>query len=167
MYTQTILAVTIAIAIIVYLIWKVSEEHHLAEAFKASMLERDDLLLTQRVEAERVLSAEKAMSYRRGKDLEEERIRNQSMRQELNNYITIVKERTQLSSVKFTALMPDGVWKRTEFKLGEGPCGLTVISLQFEEKPDRYILTQRCEGGERKEFTYFREEVRGRIERTF
>lgn len=69
-----------------------------------------------------------------------------------------------ITSIKFTAHIPDAGWKRTEFKLGIGSCGKEVQALQWVEQADRYLLTQTCTDGERKEFTYYKKDVAGRIE---
>lgn len=72
--------------------------------------------------------------------------------------------RKKLAGIKFTAIVPERGLVRTEFKLGLGSCGLVVDALGWKEEDDRYILTQWCAGGERKEFTYFKNDIRGRIE---
>ncbi|QEP53481.1 hypothetical protein LPST144_orf00006 [Salmonella phage LPST144] len=71
---------------------------------------------------------------------------------------------SDITSIKFTAHVPDAGWKRTEFKLGLGSCGKEVTCLHWKELEDRYELTQTCTDGERKEFTYYRKDVAGRIE---
>ncbi len=71
---------------------------------------------------------------------------------------------SDITAIKFTAHIPDAGWKRTEFKLGIGSCGKEVTALHGEEKDDRYELTQTCTDGERKEFTYYKKDVAGRIE---
>ncbi|CAK6596284.1 unknown function [Klebsiella phage vB_Kpn_K12P1.1] len=76
-------------------------------------------------------------------------------------------ERAKLCGIKFTANIPLTGWTKTEFKLGVGPCGKEVISIQLIEKPDHYIVTQWCTDGERKEFEYKKEDVAGRIERAY
>lgn len=69
-----------------------------------------------------------------------------------------------ITAIKFTAHVPNTGWARTEFKLGIGPCGKEVTALHWLEKDDRYELTQACTDGERKEFTYYKKDVAGRIE---
>lgn len=76
-------------------------------------------------------------------------------------------ERAKLCGIKFTANIPLTGWTKTEFKLGVGPCGKEVTSIQLTEKPDHYIVTQWCTDGERKEFEYKKEDVAGRIERAY
>lgn len=76
-------------------------------------------------------------------------------------------ERAKLCGIKFTANIPLAGWTKTEFKLGVGPCGKEVISVQLVEKPDHYVVTQWCSDGERKEFEYKKEDVAGRIERAY
>lgn len=71
---------------------------------------------------------------------------------------------SDLSAVRFTAVLPNGYPSKTEFKLGLGPCGLVVKSLRWTEQEDRYVIEQLCTNGERKSFTYFKEDVKGRIE---
>lgn len=71
---------------------------------------------------------------------------------------------SDITSIKFTAHIPDTGWRRTEFKLGIGSCGKEVTSLHWKELDDRYELTQTCTDGERKEFTYYKKDVAGRIE---
>lgn len=71
---------------------------------------------------------------------------------------------SDITSIKFTAHIPDAGWKRTEFKLGIGSCGKEVTCLHWKEQSDRYLLTQTCTDGERKEFTYYKKDVAGRIE---
>ena len=76
-------------------------------------------------------------------------------------------ERAKLCGIKFTANIPLTGWTKTEFKLGVGPSGKEVTSIQLTEKPDLYIVTQWCTDGERKEFEYKKEDVAGRIERAY
>ena len=76
-------------------------------------------------------------------------------------------DRQALNGVKFTANVPHLGWTKTEFKLGLGPCGKEVTAIQLVEKDDRYVLTQWCSDGERKEFEYKKEDVSGRIERSY
>lgn len=71
---------------------------------------------------------------------------------------------SDLMHVKFTAMLPGGAPTKTVFKLGLGPCGLFVKSLRWTELEDRYLIDQLCTNGERKQFTYFKTEVVGRIE---
>lgn len=74
---------------------------------------------------------------------------------------------SDILSVKFTANIPQKGWTKTEFKLGVGSCGKEVTALHWTEKADRYELRQTCSDGERKEFTYFKEDVAGRIEMAY
>lgn len=74
---------------------------------------------------------------------------------------------SDLIGIKFNALHPTTGVTKTHFKLGEGPCGKTVSALTFTEESDRYILTQFCDDGSRKSFTYLKSEMVGRIEREF
>lgn len=74
---------------------------------------------------------------------------------------------SDLVGIKFTAHVPDKGWTRTEFKLGVGPCGKDVEALSWVEREDRYELVQTCTDGERKEFTYYKKDVSGRIERAY
>lgn len=71
---------------------------------------------------------------------------------------------SDITAIKFTAHVPNVGWNRAEFKLGIGPCGKEVTALHWAEKDDRYELTQTCTDGERKEFTYYKKDVAGRIE---
>ena len=48
------------------------------------------------------------------------------------------------------------------FRRGLGPCGKTVTDLGGYWSDDRFIIFQRC-GTEKKEFTYLREQISGRI----
>lgn len=74
---------------------------------------------------------------------------------------------SDILSIKFTANIPQKGWTKTEFKLGVGSCGKEVTALHWTEKDDRYDLRQTCADGERKEFTYFKEDVAGRIEMAY
>lgn len=107
-------------------------------------------------------------------DLRGEKQQREDAESELNHYMADVKrltemvhQRTKLCGIKFTANIPLTGWTKTEFKLGVGPCGKEVISIQLIEKPDHYIVTQWCTDGERKEFEYKKEDVAGRIERAY
>ena len=91
--------------------------------------------------------------------LARERAENREIRRELAK-----TKRSPLVSITFTARIPTDGWKKTEFKRGVGSCGKTVSALFFTESDDRYVITQRCSDGERKEFTYFKTDVDGRIE---
>lgn len=71
---------------------------------------------------------------------------------------------TKLVSIRFMAHVPHEGWRKTEFKHGVGPCGLTVCGLHWEEVNNEYILTQTCTNGERKVFHYSKTEIAGRIE---
>ncbi|MGL5588267.1 MAG: hypothetical protein ACRDDI_09445, partial [Aeromonas veronii] len=52
-------------------------------------------------------------------------------------------KQSALTSIKFHARVPTySGFQKTEFKLGLGPCGLTVESLHCEEQADKFILTQ-------------------------
>lgn len=97
-----------------------------------------------------------------------ERLRTEAVeyRKELKEAKKIIREYTHsdITSIKFTAHIPDDGWKRTEFKLGIGSCGEQVTCLHWVEHDDRYLLTQTCTDGERKEFTYYKKDVAGRIE---
>lgn len=97
-----------------------------------------------------------------------ERLRAEAVeyRKELKEAKSTIREYTHsdITSIKFTAHIPDAGWKRTEFKLGIGSCGKEVTALHWKELDDRYLLTQTCTDGERKEFTYYKKDVAGRIE---
>lgn len=97
-----------------------------------------------------------------------ERLRTEAVeyRKELKEAKEIIHEYTHsdITSIKFTAHTPNDGWKRTEFKLGLGSCGKQVTCLHWVEQADRYLLTQTYTDGERKEFTYYKEDVAGRIE---
>lgn len=97
-----------------------------------------------------------------------ERLRTEAVeyRKELKEAKKTISEYTHsdITSIKFTAHIPDAGWKRTEFKLGIGSCGKEVTALHWKEMYDRYLLTQTCTDGERKEFTYYKKDVAGRIE---
>ncbi len=59
----------------------------------------------------------------------------------------------------------DGV---ADFLLGIGPCGLEVVAIYsgWNEGGKNFYVTQKCSNGERKTFTYRREDITGRIEET-
>ena len=78
-----------------------------------------------------------------------------------------LRERQAIQAIKFTANVPHIGWTKTEFKLGVGPCGKEVATLEFQELNDRYVITQRCTDGERKTFEYFKVDVSGRIEKAY
>lgn len=80
---------------------------------------------------------------------------------DLKNDLLMVSD---LIHVKFTARLPSGNLEKTLFKLGLGPCGLHVKSLKWTEQEDRYLIDQLCTNGERKQFTYYKSDVVGRIE---
>lgn len=92
-------------------------------------------------------------------DLRASRKLNKELQKVIDGYVF-----SDITSIKFTAHVPDAGWKRTEFKLGIGSCGKEVTALHWIEKDDRYELTQTCTDGERKEFTYYKKDVAGRIE---
>lgn len=92
-------------------------------------------------------------------DLRASRSLNREQEKVIDGYIF-----SDITSIKFTAHIPDTGWRRTEFKLGIGSCGKEVTSLHWKELDDRYELTQTCTDGERKEFTYYKKDVAGRIE---
>lgn len=73
--------------------------------------------------------------------------------------------RQKLKAIKFTANVPLCGWSKTEFKLGVGPCGLTVDHLKWVELDDHYVLTQYHSDGSRKEFEYLKDDIKGRIEK--
>lgn len=102
--------------------------------------------------------------------------RTADLRADLKEYRALVKKKqaiiggyvfSDVIAIKFTAHIPNTGWHRTEFKLGIGPCGKEVTALHWKEKDDRYELTQTCTDGERKEFTYYKKDVEGRIEITY
>lgn len=100
----------------------------------------------------------------RAKRLSEERYLLRSALDEANGRL---RERKALHGIKFTANVPHIGWTKTEFKLGVGPCGKEVDTLEFTELDDRYVITQRCTDGERKTFEYFKADVSGRIEKAY
>ncbi len=55
-----------------------------------------------------------------------------------------------------------------DFRLGEGPCGLTVTQIYcgWTEGGKNFYVKQKCSNGESKTFTYRREDITGRIEET-
>ncbi len=78
-----------------------------------------------------------------------------------------LRERSSIKAIKFVANVPHKGWTSTEFKLGLGTCGLEVVSLQWQELSDRYVLTQWHNDKTRKTFEYRKEDVKGRIEKHF
>lgn len=88
----------------------------------------------------------------------------ESLIRELNQKL---RERSSIKAVKFVANVPHKGWTSTEFKLGVGPCGLEVVSLQWSEMSDRYVLTQWHSDKTRKTFEYMKEDVKGRIEKHY
>lgn len=95
-------------------------------------------------------------------DLREARKEAREARNKLADYIL-----SDITSIKFTANIPQKGWTKTEFKLGVGSCGKDVTALIWKELTDRYEIRQVCSDGERKEFTYFKEDVAGRIEMAY
>lgn len=95
-------------------------------------------------------------------DLREARKDSRDAKNMLSDYLL-----SDILSIKFTANIPQKGWTKTEFKLGVGSCGKEVTALHWTEKDDRYELRQTCSDGERKEFTYFKEDVAGRIEMAY
>lgn len=89
------------------------------------------------------------------------------LREDLKELRVLLRDRRALTSIKFTANVPHLGWTKTEFSLGEGPCGKTVESLEFTEQVDRYVITQRCTDGERKTFEYMKGDISGRIEKAY
>ncbi|QGF19808.1 hypothetical protein MA1A_gp25 [Pectobacterium phage MA1A] len=69
----------------------------------------------------------------------------------------------KLSSVKFIANVPQIGYKTAFFQLDLGSCGKVVTYLNWEERIDRYVLTQITADGERKNFIYYKADVAGRI----
>ena len=85
---------------------------------------------------------------------------------DLNAVRELEHKRSKLVGIKFFAKVPNVEGHvKTEFKLGIGPCGKVVTQLHLEEREDHFMLTQWCEGGERKEFKYLKSDIAGRIER--
>ena len=71
-----------------------------------------------------------------------------------------------LTAIKFHCRVPSfSGHQKTEFKLGLGPCGLTVEKLLFSEDGEKLTITQICTNGERKTFDYYKTEIAGRIEK--
>ena len=54
-----------------------------------------------------------------------------------------------------------------DFKLGLGPCGKVVLSLEIDYADYGAIVVQVCEDGEMKRFVYPWFQITGRIEETF
>lgn len=105
------------------------------------------------------------LTEKREREYAEEDVKN--LQRDLKELRDKMGERSKLCGIKFTANIPLTGWTKTEFKLGVGPCGKEVTSIQLIEKPDHYIVTQWCTDGERKEFEYKKEDVAGRIERAY
>lgn len=78
-----------------------------------------------------------------------------------------LSKRSQLESLKFTAMIPLTGLKQTTFSLGLGSCGKHVIALAFEETHDWYIITQWCDDDTKKTFEYRKEDISGRIEKGY
>ena len=95
-------------------------------------------------------------------DLREARKERRDAINKLSDYLL-----SDITSIKFTANIPTKGWTKTEFKLGVGSCGKEVTALHWAEKEDRYELRQTCSDGERKEFTYMKEDIAGRIETSY
>lgn len=90
---------------------------------------------------------------------------NEELRENLKKLSDELGLRHKLKAIKFTANVPLNGWTKTEFKLGVGPCGLTVDRLKWVELDDRYILTQYHSDGSRKEFEYLKDDIKGHIEK--
>lgn len=105
------------------------------------------------------------LTEKREREYAEEDVKN--LQRDLKELRDKMGGRSKLCGIKFTANIPLTGWTKTEFKLGVGPCGKEVTSIQLIEKPDHYIVTQWCTDGGRKEFEYKKEDVAGRIERAY
>lgn len=135
--------------------------------------------LKKRLESEKLDSNAKTRMYRESQD-KVVRLRHEvgNMTSEVRTLRDAVREantglraaneqlgkRQKLQAIKFTADVPMVGWTKTHFKHGEGPCGLIVDGLEWNEKDDRYVLVQHHTDGTRKEFSYMKDDVRGRVE---
>lgn len=70
-----------------------------------------------------------------------------------------------IAHVLLYARLPDGGIHKTDFRLGEGPCGKTVVWLQWNDSKDNdtYCLTQYHSDGSHKKFLFRKYDVHGRI----
>uniref|UniRef100_A0AAU6SH72 Uncharacterized protein n=1 Tax=Escherichia phage RCF TaxID=3141436 RepID=A0AAU6SH72_9CAUD len=74
----------------------------------------------------------------------------------------------RLTSVKFYAWMPGSDdLRKTEFKLGLGPCGKVVTKLECYSTSSGMVIFQTTEDNETKSFYYPEGSTCGRIERTY
>lgn len=164
--------ISIALIIVLIVLFTAALRAHWSSELKLSEVvkERDSLREGQQG-LRKELDSERYTANNRFSRLEHQHqcLKNdyKSLSVERDELASKLRERHHLAAVKFTANVPHLGWTKTEFKLGLGPCGLHVDSLQLEEKPDRFVLTQRCTNGERKEFTYMKEDISGRIERAY
>lgn len=135
--------------------------------------------LKKRLESEKLDSSAKTRMYRESQD-KVVRLRHEvgSLTSDVRTLRDAVRDantglraaneqlgkRQKLQAIKFTADVPMVGWTKTHFKHGEGPCGLIVDGLEWNEKDDRYVLVQHHTDGTRKEFSYMKDDVRGRVE---
>lgn len=176
-FVVTILLIIITTLLIVSLRNAVRDEERLDLAFQEAnsafnnesckvlrLVERADSLNRQVRYLEAALEEEKQKVRDMNELRSHQRDRMKFLRKSLNEAQNELLMVSDLIHVKFTAVLPDGSHAKTLFKLGLGPCGLHVKSLKWTELEDRYLIDQLCTNGERKQFTYFKSEVVGRIE---
>lgn len=169
----TVYPIIITVLLVAFVaLFIVATRNHLKEIdrLELRLKEARETLGTQGYENRKLTQAhnELKVEYRvKLKDCDSLRETVERLREDLKELHKQLRDRRALTSIKFTANVPHLGWTKTEFSLGEGPCGKTVESLEFTEQVDRYVITQRCTDGERKTFEYMKGDVSGRIEKAY
>lgn len=80
--------------------------------------------------------------------------------------LKVQRKDLMLTSIRFTARLPDGFKRDTEFKLGLGPCGKVVEELQVWRKDGEMHIKQWHDDCTYKLFIYKEQDILGRIVET-
>lgn len=148
----------IALAGITRLVQLFNRKYHEASDFKAKAESLDtQLRLLQRRKNEDDTALNRQLS-----SLTNE---NRHMRNALQRHFD-----SGIASIKFYVRHPFHMsqYKETEFKLGLGPCGKVATAINVMVDDDqRLVIEQVTEDGERKAFYYRKDDIKGRIVKTF
>ncbi|MGL4251614.1 MAG: hypothetical protein ACRCR1_13475 [Aeromonas sp.] len=167
MFTPTVLVLIAIISVLLVLNGKLHLDLRITRDEAARWKQRGDTLNKELIEKHQSIFSETQDSKRRQRVAEEHIKHLQHLIDDKNKRLQkLISKKSTLESVKFFARVPNySCHQKTEFKLGLGPCGLVVITLNVTEQDDRIVIEQLCENGERKTFDYFKSDIEGRIEK--
>lgn len=167
MLTPTVLALLALVAILLVLNFRLHLDLKVTREESVRWKRRGDTLNKELIEKHQSIFSATLDNKRKHRVAEEHIKHLQHLIDDKNEQLQkLTTKASTLESIRFFARVPSySGHQKTEFKLGLGPCGLVVKTLNVTEQPDRIIIEQLCENGERKTFDYFKSDIEGRIEK--